>query len=475
MTRNATRDALFQAARESYGGAYAWTRAVDEIRTAAEKAYAERGGMPLDADDFAKTADDAVAAALADGRAHCRARVAKAKGFSNAASLRAAERALAPGGRWHPDTPRSLKYRTVKRANAKSDIFKVLEPAEWAKPVAQTEFLISKVLCRDTFGVNAGPKKSLKTHDNQAIAFAVATGTPLYRNPLFPVHRPGLVLYIVGEGGEVPVRRTLHRMGRAYGLNMRDVAADPAFPLVTAFGAAPLDGDDFRDELRSLLDKHQPTLVLIESFYNFHPRNVEAGNLFERGQIIDSYHRLVREECVGATSLMTDHFRSTAGKNLDLDSISMAGQAENADSWLIRFHRKEPAVSAGEFWLRAGFGSRQWGGTEWDVDWHLGEFDHDLGHHVGSISWDVHSSVPVQSGPALSDVIAQLVDAQPFALNRDGIVAAVNGRKQDVLAAIADMIGRNQLATRKPAKGAGHAPVFGPPGKHHIGNPGGQP
>lgn len=291
-------------------------------------------------------------------------------------------------------------------------ILTVLGPTEWAKPVPPTEFLISKVLCADTFGVNAGPKKSLKTHDNQAIAFAVATGTNLYRNPEFPVKRTGKVLYIVGEGGVVPVRRTLHRMARAYGLTLADVAGDPDFGLIAAFGAAPIDSEAFRDELRRLLDTHQPELVLIESFYNFHPKDVEAANLFSRGQVIDGHHKFVRSECVGATSIMTDHYRSTGGKSLDLDNISMAGQAENADSWITRIHRKDANVADGEFALQTGFGSRQWGGTEWHIDWHLGKFDHDAGQHVGEISWDVNPVTAKTSSRAGSGHDTKTVEGQ---------------------------------------------------------------
>jgi hypothetical protein len=81
----------------------------------------------------------------------------------------------------------------------------------------------------------------------------------------------------------------------------------------------------------------------------------------------------------------------------------MAGQAENADSWITRFHRKDPNIPEGEFWLKTGFNSRQWGGTEWFVDWHLGEFNHDVGHHVGNITWDVNSAVP--SGDKKRDAV----------------------------------------------------------------------
>lgn len=69
--------------------------------------------------------------------------------------------------------------------------------------------------------------------------------------------------------------------------------------MVVASGAAPMNVPGFRDELVAMVDEHQPELVLIESFYNFHPSDVETGNLYQRGQVIDSYHRLVRGECTG--------------------------------------------------------------------------------------------------------------------------------------------------------------------------------
>jgi hypothetical protein len=258
------------------------------------------------------------------------------------------------------------------------------------------------VLCEDTFGVNAGPKKSLKTHDNQAIALSIATGLNLYLDDRFPVTRTAKVAYIVGEGGELPVRRTLRRMARAYGVKPDEIANDPAFPLVVAFGAAPLNSASFESEFSELLDTHQPEVILLESFYNFHPSNVEGGNLYQRGQAIDGFHKFVRAQCVGAVSLITDHYRSTGtAKSLDLDSVAMAGQAENADSWILRHHRAEADVQAGEFHLQVGFNSRQWGGTIWNVDWHLGKFDHELGHHDGEITWEVN---PPELGGGGADI-----------------------------------------------------------------------
>lgn len=311
----------------------------------------------------------------------------------------------------------------IKR-EASRVIFKTLTSAQWAETVPPVRWMIKGTLCEDTFGPNAGPKKSLKTHDNQAIAFACATAQPLYLYSDFAVSKTRKVLYIVGEGGELPVRRTLQRMARAYGLSLNDVAGDPDFPLVVAFGAAPMDADPFVDELKGLLDSHQPELVLIESFYNFHPRDLETGNLYQRGQAIDEFHKLVRGQCVGATSILTDHFRSTGvGKSIDLDNISMAGQAENADSWILRNHREVPDVAEGEFRLRTEFNSRQWGGGAWDVDWHLGRFDPELGGHDGEISWDVQPAADTangskQRGPSNTEranLILEYVDAHPEA------------------------------------------------------------
>ncbi|GAA2555406.1 bifunctional DNA primase/polymerase [Mycolicibacterium diernhoferi] len=312
-------------------------------------------------------------------------------------------------------------------------VFSILTSAQWAEPVPPVRWIIKGTLCEDTFGPNAGPKKSLKTHDNQAIAFACATAQPLYLNPEFAVPKARKVLYIVGEGGELPVRRTLQRMARAYGLNLDKVRRDPDFPLVAAFGAAPMDGDAFVNELKALLDTHQPELVLIESFYNFHPRELETGNLYQRGQAIDEFHKLVRGECAGATSILTDHFRSTGvGKSIDLDNISMAGQAENADSWILRNHREAPDVPAGEFRLRTEFNSRQWGGNAWDVDWHLGRFEPEVGGHDGEISWDVNPASNTANGgsargPSNNEraaLILDYVDTHPEA-SRTAVVDAL--------------------------------------------------
>ncbi|MCA2255702.1 bifunctional DNA primase/polymerase [Mycobacterium intracellulare] len=333
-------------------------------------------------------------------------------------------------------------------------IFSVFGPAQWAQPVAPTEFLIKQVLCRDTWGVNGGPEKSLKTHDNQAVAMAVATGINLYNNGLFPVQHQGKVLYIVGEGGSKQVFRVLHRMCRAYGISPTDVAKDPDFPLHLAFGAAPLDSERLRDELKALLDRYQPDLVLMESFYNFHPAQVSASNLYERGQVIDSYHKLVREGGSDVVSLLTDHNKKGAN-DLGLRHISMSGQAENSDSWIQRKHREDPDVQTGEFKLTTSFNGRDWGGSLFDVDWHLGAFDHDAGCHIGDISWTVSASTG-QAGSAgqlakIRQDIVDLIRQNDFKLIRDEICDKVSHRKADVLSEVKSLINDGLVQEGKPS------------------------
>ncbi|MDP0398915.1 bifunctional DNA primase/polymerase [Tsukamurella strandjordii] len=306
--------------------------------------------------------------------------------------------AFAVGGFWHPKTRGGLyaqmgwdtpgQATAEKATDAPAPIFRLMGASDWAKPVPPPQFMVRGILVRDTFGVVAGPKKSLKTHENHALALAVATGQPLYNHAPFSVPRSGRVLYIVGEGGQADIQRKLQRMCRTYGVDPSDVARDPQFPLQVAFGAAPMGDARFTGELKGMLDATQPDLVLIESFYNFHPEGVEAGNLYQRGQAIDAFHKFVRSECEGATSLMTDHYRSTAGKGNDLDMISMAGQAEVADSWITRHPYADADVDAGQFHLRVAYGSRQWGGREYDIDWHLGRFNEDTGSHEGADSDD---------------------------------------------------------------------------------------
>jgi hypothetical protein len=302
---------------------------------------------------------------------------------------------------------------------------------------------------------------------------------------LFPVRHSGKVLYIVGEGGQKQVFRVLHRMCRAYGVNPADVEKNPGFPLVVNFGAAPLDSERLRDEIKEMLDRHQPDLVLMESFYNFHPADVNAANLYERGQVIDAYHKLVRDGSNDVVSLLTDHNKKGANE-LGLRHISMSGQAENSDSWIQRKHRQDPDVQSGEFRLTTSFNGRDWGGSIFDVDWHLGPFDHDTNGHVGEISWDISQNQPNNAANQMQNLlrknITDLVENHPFDFIRDEIANKLPVRRTDVFSEVKGMIQDNLLVeenaknhgrTGTKAKVIGPAPVTLPmKGASKLGGPG---
>lgn len=459
-THNATRDKLRVAAGEARIGLYPLATAVEKMRAAMRESYEKRGQPEKFSErEFSSLVLNAVRQALkrTEDQLWMQARRNNGEHTKDYANM--------------ATTLKLVKTDSAEAAdNAKETpepIFKQFGPADWAKPVPATRFLIKRVLTSDTWGVNGGPEKSLKTHDNQAIALAVATGKNLYGCSLFPVTKSGKVLYIVGEGGQNQVFRTLHRMCKAYGVSPTDVAKDPDFPLVVVFGAAPLDSDPLRDEIKALLDHHQPDLVLMESFYNFHP-DVNAANLYERGQVIDSYHKLVRAGGSDVVSLLTDHNKKGANE-LGLRHISMAGQAENSDSWIQRKHRRDPDVRAGEFWLTTSFNGRDWGGSTFDIDWHLGPFNHDLNAHDGQISWNVaehkdNDGSGTQSANLIRQLVKDMVTDNPFAMIRNEIAAGISARRDDVLKEISTMITDGLLVEGKASDHGrtGRAKVIGP-------------
>lgn len=310
-------------------------------------------------------------------------------------------------------------------------VFKLLGPKELAAPVPKIKFMINGVLARNTFGPAAGAKKTLKTYNSLAMGVAVAAGVSLYKYAKFAVTRAEPVLMIVGEGGEIPYRRILQRMATAYGVDLKDL------PIYTLFGAAPMDSVAFQEEVKAALDKVQPALTILDSLYNFHPGGIENGSLYDRGPLLAEYHRFVQEELTECTSLIVDHFNKNTSA-LDLDSIGMTGQSQNADSWILQRHRKPPVVDAGKFYLGVEFGSRQWGGWEWNVNWNIGAFDHDAHEHVGDISWQVleaaedkaeKENVKIRTKYNTDEIrvkILEFIDSEEFT-SRDEAVRHING------------------------------------------------
>jgi hypothetical protein len=103
-TRSATFEALHEAARMARVGWYPWSTAREEIEAAARASYADRGDQ-FDGADFVRSAERAVAQANAESLPQLEQRASRRLATQEAHSR--VRRALAPGGRWHPDTFRA--------------------------------------------------------------------------------------------------------------------------------------------------------------------------------------------------------------------------------------------------------------------------------------------------------------------------------------------------------------------------------
>jgi hypothetical protein len=301
-----------------------------------------------------------------------------------------------------------------------------------------------------------GPRKALKSYVGDFIDLGIATGLPIFGR--FRVDEPGPVCAYIGEGGRVPYTRRLERVAAAMGVgSLADV------PLHLTFDVAPIGSARFDESLRRDLGEIEPLLVHVDPLYAYHPALVNASNLFEEGAMLAA----LSGHCVssGASCLVTSHFNKT-GTGTGLDRITQAGGQEWSDSWLLLSHRGEPDVANGAFRLTLEVGSRQWGGSTWELDVHLGRFDEDLGEYDGAITWDLRRAGSVTSRQ--QGRLAEIVSAQPWALTREALAKALGGNLTAARLAIDEALRRGEIAkieaqsTRKNGRPY-RVTVYGPP------------
>jgi hypothetical protein len=218
------------------------------------------------------------------------------------------------------------------------------------------------------------------------------------------------------------------------------------------FDAAPADSQEWRDAVNAALDTFQPGLVVLDPLYAFHPPNIEAQNLYSRGQMLTELNTLLGRE---AAFVVADHFKKTGSGALDLDSIAQVGMSQWADSWILQRHRSPAQVDQGEFFLEVEFGSRQWGGRAWEVDWHLGAFDDDTGEHEGEVTWDVR---PSTGRPASGERRAttnfeadalQVLRDHPEGLPKTQLRTKMTGNQQKRIEAIEALVAKGWLVPKK--------------------------
>lgn len=350
----------------------------------------------------------------------------------------------------HGGTAEALTAEFDRLRSNQRERFKTVSAADLARPVPAMRWLVQGVWPEGSYGTLAGEKKTLKTYLGLSLALSVASGQPFLGRFAVPEPRP--VLMYLGEGGELPTRRRLHALASAMGLDLG------ALPLRMVFDSGDITGDDFLHAFRTAVAEQEPGLVIVDPLYAFHPANVEAQNLYDRGAMLAQVQQMAPEGCA---LIIADHFRKTGGRDLDLDSIAQSGMAQWADSWILQNHAAPPRVDEGEFSIGVQFGSRQWGGRQFTVDWSLGTFDEETGEHVGSLGyavrnadWNVKTGSTGNSGAIESQVLALLTE-QPLTLTKSAAETVLKERTQRGSNAVREawqaLVDSGQIASEKRA------------------------
>lgn len=278
---------------------------------------------------------------------------------------------------------------------------------------------VQGALIHPTYGQIAGAMKTLKSYVGMFLDLAIATGTPFLGH--FPVERAGPVVAYIGEGGRIPYTRRLQRVASAMGVHLQDAM------LEVTFDVAPILSERFTESLNRDLEQLEPVLVHPDPLYAYHGTDTKASDLHQEGHLLSSASALCGSH--GASLLFTNHFNQT-GSGSGLQRITQAGSGEWVDSWLLTSHRDTPDVDNGRFKLLLEIGSRQWGGTTWELDLDIGHLDPETGTHDGDITWELrrHAAPPPKEDRTSVAVLEVLSDC-PFELTKTGVVEKVGGNR----------------------------------------------
>ena len=312
------------------------------------------------------------------------------------------------------------------------DLFRRYTMAELLSEPDDFEWLVRGLLAQPTYGQIAGEMKTLKSYVLGFITVGLAAGVPIFDRFAPAGARP--VMAYVGEGGRKLWTRRMRRICQAMDVNLSDLDLHPTFDV------APIPSFRFQESLRRDLDEIKPALVTLDPLYTYHGTATKASDLHQEGALLN----MLSTPCVdaGSSLLAVNHMNQT-GSGMSLKRITMAGSGEWADTWVLLAHREQPDVENGKFRLTLEIGSRQWGGTSWDLDLNIGRFDIDTGSHDGQISWDINrASATNSSGRGTSRdrarraIIDTLAD-MPWQLTKTKIKDYVGGSK-DVFTSVFD-------------------------------------
>lgn len=323
--------------------------------------------------------------------------------------------------------------------------FRVMGADEWRQPAPPMRWDVAGVWPEGSHGPIAGAKKSMKTYTTMDLALSLAAGVPFLGH--FPVPSAKPVLYLLGEGGRTPGRRRFERIAEAKGVNAAELVGDGMLSYI--YDAAPVDSDTFLDPVRRHMYDYQPGLVVLDSLYAFHPPLDNVGNLYERGAMLAR----LGQEFEGVSLVLNDHFNKSSPAGLDLDSIAQSGMAAWANSWALLAHREDPRVDDGEFRLSVQFGGREWGGSQYNVDWCVGRFDPETGMHDGSLTVSVLPATWDRGRATGSSVdyearIEDYLREHPYESNRTEVLAGAKGKEAPLRDALDRLIASSQVGEK---------------------------
>jgi len=320
----------------------------------------------------------------------------------------------------------------------------VLWPTNLAEPDPPLRPLIRGIAERGTFGPLGGKHKTLKSHTMNAFAVAVAAGVPAFGLTKWAVPEALPIVILDGESGKKGIKRRLRRIAREmYGIE--DIGS---LPVVVLSGIAEMNAAGLRNQLGEVVSQIErrfnarPGLVALDALYNFHPKDIEVGNVYARGPMLSDFQHMI-QEVVGPDCVLwvVDHFRKDS-RTLDLDEYQQSGMSQWADSWVNLEHQKDPDLNGNHFWLNIQVGSRSGYGGLYEIEWDLGPFDDEAMEPEREMTWEVRQ-VPVhkretrRSGrnegvpdEEIERRIFELVDSGDY--NKTKLREAIGGRSTKV-------------------------------------------
>jgi hypothetical protein len=309
--------------------------------------------------------------------------------------------------------------------------------AELAAMDTTFRWIVRGVVVKPTYGQLAGEQKTLKTYLSLMLYLSIASGRPFLDR--FEVDESGPVVAYVGEGGRAPYTRRLLRVARAMKVDLDSV------PLWLSFDVAPIQSALFQESLQRDLDELEPALVGLDPLYAYHGTAIKASDLHQEGSLLSSLSS--RCGAGGASLLVNNHFNQT-GAGGGLSRITQAGSGEWVDTWLLVSHRDKPDVANGHFRLALDIGSRQWGGTTWDVDLEVGRFEADAGEFIGDIAWSCRRHQESDHDGR----VVEIVTGRPWEFTKEDVASIVGGRASDARLAVDRALAAGQITTAKVSR-----------------------